>query len=265
MIPAVASALDTIVGNVAALRHAKGAGRAFELYIMAGLAAELQKRGAMVHVQRSDGSVVAPGDADRRFIQRGGRPTGIFSASLGTDNPSVFSFRLPGSSREWEIWNGVEFQGRSMGTHEIDIAIVPASVGAALRVLPGVGTPTGRPAVSIECKDVGSPGEADEMRAFVARMYDLTVLRSHGRVAHLPKPLKRISPGSTAHDDAFFHFWEGNRRTFNIVARRSGFRAGATAMSGYYAVQPRGPVVPGSPEDSALIDEVCTWITSELA
>lgn len=263
MIPAIASALGAIVGNVVALRHANGAGRAFELYIMTGIAAELQKRGATVRVQRSDGSVVSPGDADRRFIQRGGRPTGIFDAGLGRGNPSVFLFRLPGSSREWEIWNGVEFLGRSTGTHEVDIAIVPASVGAALRGSGG-GTPSGRPAVSIECKDVGSKGEADEMRAFVARMYDLTILNGHGRIPHLPKPLKRIYPGSTPHDDAYSTFWAGNRQTFNIVARRTGFRAGATAMTGYYAVQPRGPVVPGSAEHSALIDEVCTWIGNEL-
>src|SRR5215207_2279964 len=110
MIPAVATALDSIVGNVVTLRNAKGAGRAYELYIMTGIAMELKQLGCTVWVQRSDGSRIAPVDSDRRFVQRGGVPTGIPGAAQGKSNGSSIVFRMPGSGREWEICNGIKFK-----------------------------------------------------------------------------------------------------------------------------------------------------------
>lgn len=266
MIPAVASALDAIVGNAVALRNANGAGRAFELYIMTGIASDLANRGWDVWLQRSDGTLVNPTDSDRRFIQRGGAPTGVSGAVQGADNASSIVFRRPGSMREWEIWNGVQFLGRSGGSHEIDIAIVPREVGTALRLLPTGGLPGGRPLVSIECKDVEAKGSADEMRAFVARLYDLTMLTWHdGKIAHLPLPLTYISPGAPLPDFLpFGSFWVGNRETFNTLVRRTGFSSGATAMTGYYGIQPRGPVTPGSAEYLSLMNDLITWITSKL-
>ena len=267
MTPAVAVALDKIVGNVVALRHAKGAGRAFELYIMTGVASALAALGWDVWLQRSDGTPVNATDSDRRFIQRGGAPTGVLGAAQGADNASSLVFRHPGAQREWEIWNGIQFLGRSGGSHEIDIAIVPREVGIALRSLPTGGLPGGRPKVSIECKDVEAKGSADEMRAFVARLYDLTMLTWHdGKIGHLPFPLAHISPGASLPDyRPFQSFWVGNRETFNALVRRTGFSNGATAMTGYYGIQPRGPVTPGSPEDASLLTELTTWILSNLS
>jgi hypothetical protein len=144
MIPAVATALDSIVGNVVTLRNAKGAGRAYELYIMTGIAMELKQLGCTVWVQRSDGSRIAPVDSDRRFVQRGGVPTGVPGAAQGKSNGSSIVFRMPGSGREWEIWNGIKFKGRSGGDHEIDIAIVPREIGITLRSYPHGGVPGGR-------------------------------------------------------------------------------------------------------------------------
>jgi hypothetical protein len=95
MIPAVQSALDGIVGNVASLEHASGAGRIFELFVMTTLARGLRDAGFRVWLQRSDGSVILPTDADRRFIQRGGSPTGVPAASAGPNNASVIAFRWP--------------------------------------------------------------------------------------------------------------------------------------------------------------------------
>src|SRR3569833_2860191 len=170
MIPQIQSALNSILGNAATLRVAGGAGRAFELFVMGGISRELQIRGYDVWLQRSDGSRILTGDSDRRFIQRGGAPTGIAGAMQGAGNASVVGIqRHPGDA--WEIWNGILFQGRSGASHEIEVAIVPASVGQHLRARPGGGIPLGRPRVSIECKDVGSSGSVDEMRAFVARLY----------------------------------------------------------------------------------------------
>ena len=76
VIPNVQSALDTIVGRVTTLEHASGAGRIFELFIMTSIAQGLRDAGLSVWLQRSDGTIIQPGDADRRFIQRGGAPTG---------------------------------------------------------------------------------------------------------------------------------------------------------------------------------------------
>lgn len=264
MIPAVRAALDAIVGNVTALTHAKGAGRAYELYIMTGIAEGLAAHGCQVHVQRSDETFVAPTDTDRRFIQRGGAPTGVAGKAQGPNNASSFVFQLPGSPRQWEIWNGIQFIGRSVAAHELDIAIVPREVGVALRLLHGGGSPTGRPKVAIECKDVGSPGSQDEMRAFVARLYDLTILNGHTLVAHLTHPLQAIYPGTPPINDPYTTFWEGNRETFNVVARRTGFVFGALSMTNYYGVQPRGPVVPGSSEDVLLVSDLVAWIMSNL-
>lgn len=142
MIPAAKSALDAIVGNVTVLANAKGAGRAYELYIMTGIAFELRAAGCQVRVQRSDGTSILPSDSDRKFIQRGGSPTGVHGFSQGAGNASSIVFDLPGSTREWEIWNGIKFIGRSGGAHEIDVAIVPREVGEELRALPTGGVST---------------------------------------------------------------------------------------------------------------------------
>ena len=81
MINDVRNALRTIVGSATSLRHSAGPGRAFELYVITGIARALKARGYEVWVQRSDGSRVRPADRERRFIQRGGAPTGIAPAS----------------------------------------------------------------------------------------------------------------------------------------------------------------------------------------
>jgi hypothetical protein len=153
MIPAVQAALNTILVGVPTLQYANGAGRIFELFIMSGIAERLQSLGFDVWLQRSDATRINAGDADRRFIQRGGAPTGVQSAVAGPDNASVIGFQRGVDARSWEIWNGIQFRGRSSGLHEIDIAVVPLEVGNALRQAGG--TPQGRPRVAIECKDVG--------------------------------------------------------------------------------------------------------------
>jgi len=264
MIASVSSSLNSLVGNITSLTHASGPGRAYELYIMTGIAKGLSDAGCQVHVQRSDESSINATDLDRRFIQRGGAPTGVAGRGQGSLNASSFVFCLPQSPREWEIWNGIQFIGRSTAMHEIDIAIVPREVGRALRALSGGGRPIGRPKVSIECKDVGVAGSPDEMRSFVARLYDLTILGAHRSVRHLPQPPRAISPGAPIQNDPYQTFWAGNSETFNVLARRTGFAKGALYMANYYGIQPRGPIFPGSIEDMALVDDLVTWITRNL-
>lgn len=263
MIPQVQAALNSILGNVATLRMAAGAGRAFELFVMGGVARALQVRGYDVWLQRSDGTRILPSDADRRFIQRGGAPTGIAGAAQGSGNAGTIGFRFK-QRPAWELWNGIQFEGRSGATHEIDLAIVPASVGQALRARPAGGRPLGRPRVAIECKDVAAPGSVDEMRAFVARLYDITLLNSHHPHLAVGGSAQTIHPGSPAgslHGSAI-SYWEENRRTLNLIARRSGFVAGAAAMTGYHSVEPHAGIAATSTAAQGLFDAVADWVVA---
>lgn len=264
MIPAVRSALNSILGTNPVLNNASGLGRSFELYIMTGIAVEMQSRGFDVWLQRSDATRIHPGDANQAFIQRGGSPTGVPAASAGGDNASVIGMSKPGGS-VWELWNGIQFRGRSGGLHEIDISLVPASVASNLRIAGGC--PLGRPRVAIECKDHASAGSPDEMRAFIARLYDLTILASHGK--HFANPsttTMAIYPGSPG---GYFYeakqkYWDENRNSFNAIARQSGFSAGSRTMTSYYAIEPHSSISLNSAGFTTLIQAVCQWIDNNI-
>ncbi len=260
MINDVKNALRGIVGSATHLNHSAGAGRAFELFVMTGIALALKTQGYEVFVRRSDGSRVCPTDRDRRFVQRGGAPAGIAAAADGPANASSIVFRR-GDGPAWELLNGVLFRGRSGAFHEIDVAVVPATVATTLRNSGG-GSPLGRPRVSVECKDVGTNGSVDEMRAFVARLYDLTVLRDHHRyltVAGSPSAIHPGAPPGRKHRPVAT-YWQENRRTLNVLARRTGFAKGAAALSGYHAVAPHGGVTVQSPSANRLMSDVAEWI-----
>lgn len=263
MIPDIQAALDGVLGNAATLRNAGGAGRAFELFVMTGIARELKARGYDVWLQRSDETRITPTDRNRDFIQRGGAPTGLAGKGQGDQNASVICFRQR-RWPVWEIWNGIQFEGRSGALHELDLAIVPASVGAALRSRPTGGYPTGRPRVAIECKDVQAAGSVDEMRAFVARLYDLSLLHAHHRYLPFTGPSQAIHPGAPPGGThrSVLTYWQENRRTLNVIARKTGFVHGAASMTGYHAVEPHGGIVVGSPTTTALIDAVASWIVA---
>ena len=260
MINDVRNALRGIVGNATHLKHSAGAGRVFELYVMTGITLALKAQGYEVFVRRSNGSRVRPTDRDRRFVQRGGAPAGIAAAADGVANASSIVFRR-GDRPAWEMLNGVLFQGRSGAYHEIDVAIVPATVATTLRNSGG-GSPLGRPRISVECKDVGTNGTVDEMRAFVARLYDLTLLRAHHRyltVAHPPRAIHPGAPPGGKHGPVLT-YWQENRRTLNVLARRTSFVKGAAALSGYYAVAPHSGVTVQSPSAARLMSDVAEWI-----
>ena len=260
MIGAVEKALRDIVGSAATLLNAAGLGRLFELYVMTGIARALKQRDYDVWIRRSDGSRVLPNDVRRDFVQRGGVPAGIPPVSVGPGEASSIVFSRHGP--EWEMFNGVTFMGRSQALHEIDIAIVPGSVAASLRNSGG-GSPMGRPRVSIECKDAGTNGSVDEMRAFVARLYDVTLLRGHHSYLHMPYPAKVIHPNAPPDpvNRASLTYRDENRRTLNVLARRTGFVEGAVVLSGYHAVVPYDGIVAGSPSANELMDAVADWIS----
>lgn len=144
----------------------------------------------------------------------------------------------------------------------IDLAIVPASVGQVLRARPTGGLPTGRPRVAVECKDVKTLGSVDEMRAFVARLYDLTLLAGHHPYLCLAGPPHAIHPGAPSEPlhGPVHTYWQENHRTLNIIARKSGFVQGAAAMTGYHSIEPHGGIVVGAANTDVLVRAVADWI-----
>jgi hypothetical protein len=265
MITEVQNALDSILGHVANLLRANGAGRLFELFVMTGMAENLSGRGYDVWLQRSDGSRMLPGDPTLEFIQRGGAPGGIAPAASGAGNASCIGFQRPGSAQAWEIWNGVQFEGRSGAAHEFDVAIVPQQVGSELRLAGG--QPFGRPRVAVECKDVATSGSIDEMRTLVARLYDVTILQGHGFHLHLGYSPQAIYPanfGGDPYHDARKTFRHENLHTLNVFARRTGFAKGSAAMTGYHCIQPHGWITAGSSEAGTLLNDIADWIDANL-
>jgi hypothetical protein len=235
MLAAVRSALNLVAGSAVALNTANGAGRAFELLIMSNLTERLRRRGYTIWIRLSDGTDLFPGASAVRFFQRAGRPGPIPPASEGDEGPSAICFtgRKGGN---WEIWNGIQFRGRSGGLHEFDLAIVPAEIGDALRTSPTGGVPFGHGWLSIECKETTVRGSADEMRAFVARLYDTTLLVSHARHFGISRPGNRIHALSVSRGEAQTYYYDENRKVFSAVARTSPFARGATAIAGYYNI-----------------------------
>lgn len=265
MIASVQNALDTILAHAANLRQANGAGRVFELFVMTGIAEELHGHGHDVWLQRSDGSRMLPSDPTLDFIQRSGGPAGIPPASSGANNASCIGFQKSGSSQIWEIWNGVQFEGRSGAAHEFDLAIVPHQVGSELRLIGG--QPFGRPRVAVECKDVATSGSIDEIRTLVARLYDVTLLKGHRFHLHLGSSPQSIYPanfGGDPYHDSHDTYRRENLHSFNAFVRRTGFSKGAAAMSGYHCIQPHGSVTAGSIEADTLFCDIADWIDANL-
>lgn len=108
-------------------------------------------------------------------------------------------------------------------------------------------------------------GSVDEMRAFVARLYDLTLLYAHHQHFAFAGPPQAIHPGAPpgGKHRPVLTYWQENRRTLNVIARRTGFVHGASAMTGYHAIEPHGGIVVGSSTTATLIDSVASWIVAQ--
>src|SRR5262249_17904856 len=122
-----------------------------------------------------------------------------------------------------------------------------------------------RPRVAIECKDVAMAGSVDEIRTFVARLYDITILRSHQPYLGFSPSTQFIYPGNlgtTAFSTSRLTYWQEHRRTFNAFARRTGFAVGSAAMTSYYSIEPPAFITAGSPQAADLMSAVAGWIDS---
>jgi hypothetical protein len=148
MIADVQTAIDAIAGSAVPLNNAVGLGRIFELYVITGIAERLLNLGWTVRLQRSDGALFSAGDP---YIQRGGKPTGVAPATQGANGPSSILISSPTTTTQWEIWNGIQFRGRSHALHEFDVSVVPRDLAVALRAATHVDFPFGRPVVAVEC------------------------------------------------------------------------------------------------------------------
>jgi hypothetical protein len=214
-----------------------------------------------------DGTFQNPLTGSMTFIQRGGAPGGIRPATRGPNGPTSIAFRRGEGLPSWEIWNGVQFMGRSGGRHELDIAIVPKDLGDALRGLPSGGWPFGNGWLSLECKDVKANGSPDEMRAFLARIYDTTLLQVHAGYIGLSTPVRKIYATSglgAGFGTARQSYRVENRSSFHGIARRTGFSLGTAKMSTYYFVRRFENLYVGSSELDVFTSEICDWLDQNL-
>lgn len=110
-------------------------------------------------------------------------------------------------------------------------------------------------------------GSIDEMRTFVARLYDVTILAGHRFHLGLGSPPQAIYPGSfggIAYYNSQDTYRHENLHSFNVFARRTGFAKGAAAMTAYHCIQPHGSITARSAEANTLFTDVGDWIDANL-
>ena len=131
-----------------------------------------------------------------------------------------------------ELRGSVQWMGRSGAKHEIDVSVVPADIGEAIRNNGG-GYPHGLPVAAIECKDKGGFGPLDETRQTLARMYDLALVTQPNPGWHC-----RIYETAThthwgRKSSRYVSFFE--KGSFGIV-RAGLFQSGAGTLAAHYSV-----------------------------
>jgi hypothetical protein len=96
--------------------------------------------------------------------------------------------------------------------------------------------------------------------AFIARLYDVTLLHAHHRHMHFPhaRALHPGSPNEPKHR-AIVTYWQENRRTKNIIARRTGFTGGTAPLGDYHRIEPHRDITVGSSTVDDLVWSVVNW------
>ncbi|WP_148301252.1 hypothetical protein [Methylobacillus glycogenes] len=250
--------LSEIVSTIPTLQEAKGAGRIFELYVLMKLARALKTLKWDIEVLSPNGTLTGT------FIQRAGAPSGF----TPTDINGPTSLKIVKGAAEYEIWNGIQFEGRSKTRHEIDISVIPHAMAQAMRKKHIDSFPFGRPRVCVECKDVMSTGSLDEMRAFVARLYDLTILNIHSSKLYPPLSfyghIYDSNPPTYAHPPSPITFRDSNRDSFSAIARSTGFSKGTDPLSTYYNIHRFENIVEPSTSADKFIENLAKWIDQKL-
>lgn len=222
-------ALDALGADRRSTPLPSAPGKGLELWLMMVVAEAFNGRpGWSATLRDGSGAPLASTDAFESRAQPG---------RIANSNPQAPGFvRLDGpGAKAFELHGSLQFVGRSHGRHEIDLSIIPAHIGAAIRAHGG-GRPVGLPVAGVECKHHVSDGTIGEMREKVARLFDLTFLSqaypANGVQLFWPRnaPLAVWGWRSNAYRTMF------GRGLFGI-ARSSEFQSGAKALSDYFWVR----------------------------
>ena len=207
-----------------------GEGKALEAWTLMKLAQTARQSmhaNWQVTLRRGDGSPVPPGGSFDLPSQR----SRIQPSSPTAPGYVLLEHRMH-ADRRLELRGSLQWKGRSGAKHEIDVSVLPAQLGEAIRNNGG-GYPHGLPVVAIECKDKGGLGPLDETRQTLARMYDLVLVT---------QPIAswscRIFETAThchwgRKSSRYISFF--GKGTFGIV-RAGQFQSGAGTLAAHYSI-----------------------------
>ena len=207
-----------------------GQGKALEVWVLMKLADTVRLRmntSWRVSLRRGDGTALPVGASFNLPSQRS-----KIQASSSTAPGYVLIEHIADTDRRFELHSGVQWQGRSGAKHEIDVSVLPAAIGEAIRNNSG-GYPHGLPILAVECKDKGGYGPLDETRQPLARMYDLVLVTQP--VAH--SSCRIFETNTNTHwgrkSSRYVAFFQ--KGTFGIV-RAGTFQSGAGTLAGHYSI-----------------------------
>ncbi len=207
-----------------------GEGKALEAWVLMKLANTVRRqmnRFWRVSLRQGDGTTLPSGSTFNFPSQRS-----RIQPSSATAPGYVLIEHKTHTDRRFELRGSVQWKGRSDAKHEIDVSMLPASIGEAIRNNGG-GYPHGLPIVAVECKDKGGFGPLDETRQTLARMYDLVLVTQP-----IPGWSCRIFETNThtlwgRKSSRYIAFFQ--KGTFGIV-RAGQFQSGATTLANHYSI-----------------------------
>jgi hypothetical protein len=206
-----------------------GEGKALEAWVLMKLAHTVRQSmpSWRVTLCRGDGSPLPTGAAFDLPSQR---------SRIQPSNPTAPSYVLlehtTYEDRRLELHGSVQWKGRSDAKHEIDVSVVPADIGEAIRNNGG-GHPHGLPIVAIECKDKGGFGPLDKTRQTLAWMYDLVLVTQPVSTwsCRIYETATNTNWGNKS--SRYISFFR--KGTFGIV-RAGGFQSGAGTLAAHYSI-----------------------------
>lgn len=205
-------------------------GKALEVWVLMKLASTVHRHMSgtwQVTLRRGDGSLLPAGASFDLPAQR----SRIQSASPTAPGYVLLEHRVH-ADRRLELRGSLQWKGRSDAKHEIDVSVLPALIGEAIRNNGG-GYPRGLPVVAVECKDKGGFGPLDETRQTLARMYDLALVTQP-----VPGWSCRVYETAThtywgRKSSKYISFFA--KGTFGIV-RAGNFQSGAGTLAAHYSI-----------------------------
>ena len=105
------------------------------------------------------------------------------------------------------------------------------------------------------------------MRAFLARVYDTTLLNAHAKYLGAGGNLRRIhplDPTQSGFGSASGTYRDENTTVYHGIVRRTGFSQGTLRMSDYYFIRRFDNVSVGTLNLQEFGNELADWIDREL-